>query len=160
LDAAGNIYIADIGNARIRRVDTNGTITTVVGNGSIVYNGDGITATNAGLDTQGITVDSAGNLYIPTFTEQTGDYVGGRIRKVDVSQSAVNFSAHTVGTTSPNHRVVVTNTGNQHMDLGALNVTGDFNLLSTGDPSYCSAMPDIGAGFSCALAITFTPTAA
>jgi hypothetical protein len=68
------------------------------------------------------------------------------------------FAAHTVGATSPNRRVVLTNTGNQHLDLGTLNITGAFDFLSTDDPSYCSSTPDIGPGFSCALPITFTPT--
>jgi uncharacterized protein (TIGR03437 family) len=45
VDAAGNIYIADTGNQRIRRVDTSGIISTVAGNGKAGYNGDGSPAT-------------------------------------------------------------------------------------------------------------------
>ena len=45
MDAAGNLYIADTGNQRIRRVDTTGVITTVAGNGKAGYNGDGSPAT-------------------------------------------------------------------------------------------------------------------
>lgn len=44
-DASGNLYIADTGNQRIRRVDTTGVITTVAGNGKAGYNGDGSPAT-------------------------------------------------------------------------------------------------------------------
>jgi trimeric autotransporter adhesin len=64
-DAAGNLYIADFNNNRIRKVSTNGTITTVAGNGYAGYSGDGGPATSAQLSLpQGVAVDAAGNLYI------------------------------------------------------------------------------------------------
>ena len=46
-DDAGNLYIADVGNQRIRKVDTSGTITTIAGNGNKGYSGDGGPAVNA-----------------------------------------------------------------------------------------------------------------
>jgi sugar lactone lactonase YvrE len=78
VDGAGNLYIADTGNCRIRKVDANGIISTVAGNGLCGYNGDNIAATSAGLDPYGVAVDSAGNLYI-------ADWGNGRTRKVDVN---------------------------------------------------------------------------
>ena len=77
VDSAGNLYIADFGNSRIRKVNVaTGVITTVAGNGSGVYSGDGGLATSAGLVAPGeVKADSAGNLYIT-------DYNGCRIRKV------------------------------------------------------------------------------
>jgi len=62
-DPAGNLYIADTGNCRVREV-SNGIITTVAGNGSCDYGGDGGPAMSAGLDPGAISVDGAGNLYI------------------------------------------------------------------------------------------------
>ena len=50
LDASGNLYIADHANSRIRKVGTNGIITTVAGNGGYGYSGDGGAATNASLE--------------------------------------------------------------------------------------------------------------
>jgi RHS repeat-associated protein len=76
VDAAGNIYIAEYN--RIRKVDTNGIITTVAGNGSYRYSGDGGPATAAGIHTEGVAVDAAGNLYI-------SDNYNNRIRKVDTN---------------------------------------------------------------------------
>jgi sugar lactone lactonase YvrE len=77
LDAAGDLYIADTGNHAIRRIDVNGTITTVAGDGTRGFSGDGGPATTAGLDTPtGVAVDAAGNLYI-------ADTLNNRIRKVD-----------------------------------------------------------------------------
>ncbi len=68
LDAAGNLYIADTVNNRIREV-SNGQITTVGGNGTTGYSGDGGAATSADLDAPyAVTVDSAGNLYIADFS--------------------------------------------------------------------------------------------
>jgi RHS repeat-associated protein len=77
VDAAGNLYIADSYNNRIRKVDTSGIITTVAGNGSKGFGGDGGAATLAALDNpKGVAVDTVGNLYI-------ADSSNNRIRKVD-----------------------------------------------------------------------------
>jgi len=79
VDSAGNIYIVDSYNQRIRKVDTSGNISTVAGNGTPGYSGDGGAATSAELyDPTGAAVDSAGNIYIT-------DYFNNRIRKVDTS---------------------------------------------------------------------------
>ena len=75
-DSNGNLYIADIGTNRIRRVDTQGIITTIAGNGENISSGDGGPAIYAGLATPAaITADSAGNLYVPEFG-------GNRVRKI------------------------------------------------------------------------------
>jgi uncharacterized protein (TIGR03437 family) len=76
VDAAGNLYIADTSNSRVRKVAPTGTITTVAGNGQQSYSGDGGPATAASLSQpRGVAVDAAGNLYI-------ADGVNERIRKV------------------------------------------------------------------------------
>ena len=77
LDPAGNLYIADQYNQRVRRVDAGtGMITTVAGTGAAGFNGDGIAATAAQLYLpMGVFVDQAGNLFI-------ADYLNHRIRKV------------------------------------------------------------------------------
>jgi uncharacterized protein (TIGR03437 family) len=76
LDGAGNLYIADTDNNRIRKVAPNGTIVTVAGNGMPSYSGDGGPATSAQLSLPGsVAVDGAGSLYI-------ADTFNSRIRKV------------------------------------------------------------------------------
>jgi sugar lactone lactonase YvrE len=68
LDSAGNLYIADIYNQAIRKVNPAGIITTVAGNGTTGYSGDNGPATSAQLDgPEGVAVDSADNLYIVEF---------------------------------------------------------------------------------------------
>ena len=65
LDSAGNLYIADTNNNRIRKVDLGGTISTVAGSSSAGYSGDGGPATSAKLSEPfGVRVDAAGNLFI------------------------------------------------------------------------------------------------
>jgi sugar lactone lactonase YvrE len=76
LDASKNIFVADLGNKRIRKIDTNGFIWTVAGNGSFSSSGDGGQATNASLMfPQGVAVDKIGNLFI-------ADLSNSNIRKV------------------------------------------------------------------------------
>jgi sugar lactone lactonase YvrE len=63
LDSAGNLYISERPVGRVRKVDTNGIITTVAGGGTLIA--DGSPATQALLgQTGGVAVDSAGNIYI------------------------------------------------------------------------------------------------
>jgi hypothetical protein len=76
VDALGNLFIADSANQCIRQVGTNGLITTVAGNGSEGYGGDGGPATNASLSYPGgVAVDALGNLFI-------ADENNNRIRQV------------------------------------------------------------------------------
>jgi sugar lactone lactonase YvrE len=81
-DAAGNMYLADAENHRIRKISTAGTITTIAGNGTAGTTGDGGAATTASLYYPiGVTVDAAGNIYVCQGRYGT-DY---RVRKINTS---------------------------------------------------------------------------
>jgi uncharacterized protein (TIGR03437 family) len=76
VDKAGNVYVADTGNQRIRQILPDGTISTVVGTGTGAYSGDGGKASSAAVSQpNGVAVDASGNLFIA----DTGNNV---IRKV------------------------------------------------------------------------------
>ncbi|SPE41124.1 NHL repeat containing protein (fragment) [Candidatus Sulfopaludibacter sp. SbA3] len=76
VDAAGNLYIADSQNNRIRKVSTGGIITTVAGTGVGGFSGDGGPATSAQIDRPfGVAVDLSGSILI-------ADYLNQRIRRV------------------------------------------------------------------------------
>jgi uncharacterized protein (TIGR03437 family) len=79
VDSAGNLYIADSGNQVVRKITKDGTISTVAGNGSPGYSGDGSSATAAALNRpEGLAVDPTGLLYI-------ADTFNNRIRAVALS---------------------------------------------------------------------------
>ena len=88
LDQSGNMFIADNGAGRIRRVDANaGLISTVAGTGVGGYNGDGIAATTAQLsNVDQICLDASGNLYI-------ADSSNYRVRKVDAASGLITTVA-------------------------------------------------------------------
>jgi uncharacterized protein (TIGR03437 family) len=76
LDAAGNLYIADTNNHRIRKVGLDGNISTFAGTGNAASTGDGGPASSAALNSpQGLAIDTAGNIYV-------ADTAGHRVRRI------------------------------------------------------------------------------
>jgi len=93
LDAAGNLYIADFGNNKVRKVSAAGIISTIAGTGTAGYSGDGGQATDAKLyHMAGIAVDNAGNVYI-------ADSWNNAVRKVNTSGIITTVA----GNTSPGY---------------------------------------------------------
>src|SRR5205823_2706863 len=87
LDSAGNLYIVDSQNNRIRRVNTSGVISTFAGTGASGSSGDGGPATSAHLNTpEGIGIDASGNIYI-------ADTGNNKIRKVNASTGIITTVA-------------------------------------------------------------------
>jgi uncharacterized protein (TIGR03437 family) len=80
VDAAGNLYIVDSDNYRIRKV-SNGIITTIAGNGSQASAGDGGLAVDAGMRPGGIALDGSGNLFLSDWGA-IREISGGVIRTI------------------------------------------------------------------------------
>ena len=89
MDSAGNLYISDSENNRIRQVTPGGAINTYAGTGACAYNGDNRPATSASLcNPRALAFDAGGNLYV-------ADSGNGRVRRITGAPSARLLAART-----------------------------------------------------------------
>lgn len=87
VDGAGNVYIADAPNARVRMINAAGVISTFAGNGAFGYSGDGGQAASASLYyPAGVAVDSSGNVFI-------ADFGNGTVRMVSAASGNITTVA-------------------------------------------------------------------
>lgn len=86
-DSAGNLYIADSLNNRVRKVDTTGIITTVAGTGRPGFSGDGLATANSIEGNSGVSFDPFGNLIIADTNNE-------RVRKVDQNGNMVTVAGN------------------------------------------------------------------
>ena len=157
VDAAGNLYIADSGNNRIRKVSAaTGIITTIAGAGSLGdfgFSGDGGPATAAKLNTpSGVALDAQENVYI-------ADTGNGRIRKVDtngvISTVAGKGNGFVLGDGGPAVNAEVANPSDVAVDsqrnifiadvgnhsIRKVNAGGTISTVARGSFGYCGPSP-------------------
>ena len=91
IDSTGNLYVCDIGNNRIRKIDTDSMVTTIAGSTSSGTNNAFGTNARFNVPTE-ITIDSAGNLYVC-------DFVNERIRKIGTNGAVETIAGSTSGFT-------------------------------------------------------------
>jgi uncharacterized protein (TIGR03437 family) len=127
VDASGNIYIADTENNRIRKVSTSGTITTVAGNGTGVYSGDGVAATSTGVASpNGVWVDASGNIFI-------ANTLNSRIREVAAGSGIITTVAGDGAPGFFGDGMPPTNAGLNHPGGVAVDASGDIFIADTGN---------------------------
>ena len=213
VDTAGNIYIADTGNNVIRKITAaSGVITTVAGNGTAAFAGDGAAATSASLNAPTrVVVDAAGDLYITdtgnnrlrfvsaaslristlagtgtAATPFTGDgglatagtlsapggvvidafdnaYIAdtgdNRVALVNQQTTTLNFGGSNPTVTTAAQSVTVTNFGNLALTVSKLTFPAGFAQAASGGTD-CTATTTLAVGASCVIAVTFTPATA
>ena len=136
VDGAGNVYIADTSNYRIRKVGTDGAITTFAGNGVGTYAGDGGPATAASLNWPlgSVAFDGAGNVYI-------ADHKNHRIRRVDAAGIITTFAGNGVGTYSGDGGLATEASLRYPIDL-AMDDTGNLYIADYNNERIRRVSPD------------------
>ena len=150
-DPAGNLYIADTQNNRIRKVSAGtGTITTVAGNGIGLYAGDNTSAYAAGLyGPYGLEVDPDGNLLI-------ADYFDHRIRRIQVNLATFKLTTPVrQGDKSPTQQETLENDGTAALNLTAL--TPDSNSALDPTVTTCVTTTPLATDTDCVLGAQFAP---
>ena len=152
LDAAGNLYIADTQNTRIRKV-TGGNITTLVANGAGTNLNPGGTIPAAAqiYAPLGLFLDGNGNLYF-------ADYFYMLIEEIQSNQAVLNYTQTPVqvGNQSAPQAQKVENDGNAALDLTA--ITPDSNAALAQGTSSCSLVTPLAVDEDCLIYAVFVPS--
>jgi trimeric autotransporter adhesin len=156
LDSAANLYIADSGNNRIRKVTASGTITTFAGTGAAGFSGDGGQASSAQLNQpRGVAVDAVGNLYIADTNNHVIRKVtpGGLITTV-AGGGAFPLSFPRSVAAGPDQNLYIADTGNSR--ILKLTPSGDLSTIAgLGSAGFSGDGGDaLAAQFSSPAAIT------
>jgi sugar lactone lactonase YvrE/plastocyanin len=150
LDPAGDLYIADSGNNRVRKVNAStGIIETVTGNDSEQFAGDGGPANLASLYAPyALYFDQSGNLFL-------ADTLHNRIRRILATPVALAYPVMRVGKTSAPQAQGLENDGNSSLNLAApvlLNAALDSTTTT------CSFATPMAPSTTCNLGVEFAPT--
>lgn len=126
MDMMGNMFIADRSHNRIRKVDTNGIISTIAGNGAAGFSGDGGAATNASLNQpEAVACDDSGDFFL-------ADTMNNLIRKVDANGI--------ITTIAGNRSISYSGDGGKATNAGIGNVNS-VAVDDVGNVFFCAADP-------------------
>jgi len=146
VDGAGNVYIADTGNQRIRQV-SGGTVATVAGSGQQGFGGDSGPAASAILNSpRAVAPDASGNLTI-------ADKLNQRLRTAALP--TLTFANGGVGIPSAAQSVTLANTGSASIAVASIVFSGAFTAATGGS---CSTTPiALAPGANCTQNVAFLP---
>jgi sugar lactone lactonase YvrE len=150
LDPAGDLYIADSGNNRVREVNAaTGTIFTFAGTGGEQFAGDAGPADLASLyGPSALFMDAGGNLYV-------ADMFHNRVRRISALTTALLYPTMKVGKISPPQAVQLSNDGNAGLDLTQPLFT---NAALDASTTTCTNGAAIAPAATCNLGAEFAPT--
>ena len=152
VDVAGNLYVGDTGNNRIRKVSVaTGNIATISGNAGEAFAGDGGNSDLAGLyGPYALLLDGPGNLYI-------ADMFHNRVRKISSNAAALTYITQRVNRISAPQPETFENDGNADLTLSTLSL--DSNSAVDASTTTCfSGAVLTAASSSCTLGVEFAPT--
>jgi large repetitive protein len=151
IDPAGNIYIADSGNNRVRKINAvSGVIATIVGNATETFSGDGGPANQAGLyGPYALIIDGAGDLFV-------ADVFHNRIRKITSNAATLSYLTIRVNRVSATQDETLENDGNLPLDISSLLAGANSQL----DPiaTTCSSSAPLAVAVDCIIGAQFAPT--
>jgi hypothetical protein len=151
IDVAGNIYIADSGNNRVRKINAvSNEIDTIAGNTTETFSGDGGPANQAGIyGPYALVLDGSGNLYV-------SDVFHNRIRLISSNSAVLNFPTIRVQRVSATQNQELENDGNLPLNISALDPVVNSQL----DPvaTTCSTSTPLDSALNCILGAQFAPT--
>jgi len=145
VSSTGDVLVADAGNNRIRRIDSNGVIQTVAGNGAVL--GDNVTATQAVVyDSQGLGLDAFGNLFFTDFPNHT-------IRRLSTDgivttvagirrQESSGDGGHPLNAAFSNPSMILFDTAGQLLFLDLTRGTGAVRMITPGIDGVANGGPD------------------
>lgn len=150
LDVAGNLYIADSGNNRIRKISAkDGSISTIAGIDGESFSGDGGPADQAGLyGPYTLALSGDGNLFI-------ADVFHNRVRKITVNAAMMKFPAIRVGRTSPAQVQTVENDGNAPLNFSSIAALSNAKVDNA---TVCSPSAPLAPLATCDTSVDFAPT--
>jgi len=127
VDDTGNVYISDNNNNRIRKITTSGIVTTIAGNGTAGFSGDGGAATSAELHTpSGLAIDAAGNIYV-------ADYSNSRIRMINTSGIISTYAGAAAGTGHSGNGYPATSTYLNEPSAMVMDASGNLYFAEAGN---------------------------
>jgi sugar lactone lactonase YvrE len=163
LDGSGNLFVADFGNQRIRRIDAlSQIVTTVAGSGIFGFGGDGGPANLALLaNPSGLAVDALGNLFIAdTFNNRVRKVSAPVVPFISFSAASIAFDSQVVGTTSTAKTVTVNNAGDAPLVITQIGILAPAGGASPDFAETDSCSTPLAVGGSCTINVTFTPSVA
>jgi sugar lactone lactonase YvrE len=151
VDVAGNIYVADTGNNRVRKINAaTAVITTVAGNGTETFSGDGGAADNAGMyGPYGLVIDGAGDLFI-------ADVFHNRIRMISSTNAQLSYPTMRVNRVSATQNETLENDGNAPLNFTSILPVTNAQLDSS--VTTCSILQPVAIALNCVIGAQFAPT--